>query len=76
MTKELLLETEWKGEPVRSVMDKKKLKWPARGETPSGAGKKAERGKNGWVCRRHCWVRLMICRCRWRSVEGGARWWC
>lgn len=30
---------------VRSAMDRKKLKRPARGETPSGAGKKAERGK-------------------------------
>ena len=58
VSKELLLEAEWKGEQALSAMDKKKLKRPARGETPSGAGKKAERGKNGWVCRRHCWVRL------------------
>ena len=47
LSQELMLEAEMKGEPVRSVMDQRKLKRPTRRETPSGAGKKAERGLVG-----------------------------
>lgn len=77
---ELLLEAEWKGDLVRSAMDKKKLKRPARGESEGRTTLPSfwSWRSCGWFRREGvsglsgCWFKGRKCRGEGNGASGGS----